>query len=67
MTDVLEVLLELECLQEDLVSHPLKVDSLVQLLTLQERLHAIMATILKGTISKDCLAHLGQISNGGTI
>ncbi len=64
MTDVLEVLLELEYLRADLARHPLKADSLVQSLTALEQLVSIMDMILKGIISKDCLVHLGQISSG---
>ncbi len=67
MTDVLEVLLELEYLLEDLMSYPLKAVSLNQWLTLQEQLVSIMVMILRATISKDSLAHLEQISNGDTI
>ncbi len=64
MTDALEVLLELEWLLEDLTSYPLKVASHNQLLTVLELLQGIMATILRDIISKDCSAHLEQISNG---
>lgn len=65
MTDVLEVLLELELLLEDLRQHPLKVGSPAQLSTVLAQLVNIMDTILKDTTSKDCWAHLGQIYNGG--
>ncbi len=65
MTDVLEVLLELEFLRADLVRHPLKVDSQAQSLIVLERLLNIMSTILRNIISKDSLDHLEQISSGG--
>ncbi len=64
MTDVLEVLLELEYLREDLVQHPLKADSVLVYMKALEQLLSIMAMIMKGIISKDCLAHLGQILDG---
>ncbi len=64
MTDVLEVLLELESLQEDLMLYPLKEASPNQLLIVQEQLVSIMDMILKATISADCLATLEQISSG---
>ncbi len=64
MTDVLEVLLELEYLERDLVHHPLKVDSAVQYTMLLKLLVGITNTILKSTISKDCSEHLQMISDG---
>ncbi len=64
MTDVLEVLLELECLQKDLARHPLKEASEVQYMMLVGLLQSIMGTITKSIISKDCLAHLEAIGNG---
>ncbi len=64
MTDVLEVLLELEYLQADLIRHPLKVDSVGQHMMLLEQLVNIMAMTLRDIISKDCLANLEQISSG---
>ncbi len=67
MTDVLEVLLELEYLQADLARRPLKVDSLVQYMTLLERLVDIMGMILKAITSKDCLAQKEQIESGEKI
>lgn len=65
MTDVLEVLLELECLRNDLVHHPLKGVSDSQLLKLLGQLASIMAMILLATTSKECLAHQELISSGG--
>ncbi len=64
MTDVLEVLLELECLQEDLMRYPLVEASPNQLLIVQEQLVSIMAMILRAITNKDCSAHLEQISSG---
>ncbi len=64
MTDVMEVLLELEYLKADLMRHPLKEASQVQLLIVLEQLVNITAMILRATTSKDCLAHLEQISSG---
>ncbi len=64
MTDVLEVLLELECLKGDLLRHPLKGASALQCMKVLVLLLIIMDTIMKDTISKDCLAHLGMISSG---
>ncbi len=64
MTDVLEVLLELECLREDLVRHPLKEASALQYMRALSPLVAIMTMILKGIISNDCLEHLKQIDSG---
>ncbi len=64
MTDVMEVLLELECLQADLMLYPLKGASPSQLWTLLEQLASITAMILKDTTSKDCSDHLEQISSG---
>jgi len=62
--DVLEVLLELEYLRADLARHPLKAGSEVEYMTALGQLVSIMAMILKGTIGKDCLDHLGMISSG---
>ncbi len=64
MTDVLEILLELECLEADLIQDPLKGDLPVLSWILLGRLVTIMDMILKGTTSKDSLAHLEQISSG---
>ncbi len=64
MTDVLEVLLELELLQQDLVLHPLKEASPAQCMIVLVQLLSIMVTIMNGTTSKDCLEHLEQISSG---
>ncbi len=64
MTDVLEVVLELELLRDDLMQCPLEEASPNQLLTLLGLLASTMVTILKDTISKDCLATLEQISSG---
>ncbi len=67
MTDVLELLLELEWLQLDLVQHPLKVDSEDPYMKVLEALLNIMGMITKSIISKECSAHLEQISSGGMI
>ncbi len=64
MTHVLEVLLELECLREDLVLHPLKGVLVAHYMTVLGLLLSIMDTIMKSIIGKDCLAHLEQISSG---
>ncbi len=64
MTDVLEVLLELEYLRADLVRHPLKVGSSDQDMTLLVSLVNLLAMTLRAITSKDCLAHLEQIGNG---
>ncbi len=64
MTDVLEVLLELELLQEDLKLHPLKEASLDQSIRVLSILHGVMAMIMRDITSKDLQAHLEQISSG---
>jgi len=64
VTDVLEVLLELEYLQADLVRHPLEGVSEKQFTELVVMLHVIMDMITRSIISKDCSAHLEQISSG---
>ncbi len=64
MTDVLEVVLELEWLAADLALHPLKADSSAQLLILLRKLADLMGTTLSATISKECLAHQEAIING---
>ncbi len=64
MTDVLEVLLELEFLKQDLVRHPLKADSPVQYTIVLGLLLNIMDMIMRNIIGKDCSAHLNQISSG---
>ncbi len=64
MTDVLEVLLELEYLRADLAQHPLKVGLPHQSLILVEQLVSIMAMILKDIMTRESLEHLEQISSG---
>ncbi len=61
---MLEVLLELECLEDDLIRDPLKGDLPALSWILLGRLVTIMDMILKSTTSKDCSAHLEQISSG---
>ncbi len=67
ITDVLEVVLELEYLLDDLVHHPLKEASEVQYMSLLGLLVRIMDMITRGIISKDSLDHLEMISSGDMI
>ncbi len=67
MTTVPEVLQELEYLKDDLVLHPLKVDSVLQSMMLLKQLVDIMATTLRATIESGCLATLQKTSDGDMI
>ncbi len=64
MTDVEEVLLELELVLEDLRQLRPKEALLNQYIILLERLVDIMAMTLRGTISVDCSEHLSAIFDG---
>ncbi len=59
-----ELLLELELVQVSLRLLPLRGVSETQYIKLQSKLVAIMDTILKSTISGDCLATLEAIDSG---
>ncbi len=67
MTSVQEVLQELEYLQDDLLLHPLKVDSALLSMMLLKQLVGIMVTTLKATIEAGYLAPAEQTSSGDTI
>ncbi len=67
MTTVPEVLQELEYLVDDLVLHPLKVDSVLQSMMLLKQLVDIMAMTLKATIKSDCLETHRPMSDGDMI
>jgi len=66
MTSVPEVLQELEYLLDDLVLHPLKVDSAHQCMMLLKQLVDIMGMTLRATIDNGCLAKTLRTSDGGT-
>ncbi len=67
MTSVPEVLQELEYLKDDLVLHPLRVDSVLQSMMLLKQLVDIMAMTLRATIESGCLEPLKRTSNGDMI
>ncbi len=64
MTDVLEVVLELEYLHQDLILHPLKEVSEVHYMMLLNQLLGITDMIMRDIIGKESLAHLEMISSG---
>ncbi len=64
MTDVLEVVLELEYLHQDLILHPLKEASEAHYMMLLNQLLGITDMIMRDIIGKESLAHLEMISSG---
>lgn len=67
MTSIQEVLLELECLQEDLHLLPLEVVSPTQCISLLRKLADITTMTLKATTNVDSLVNLEETDNGDMI